>query len=93
MLLDKPKSTLTYPILQYLISVCHYVIAVDCDQIVSRVHTPDGIAIDWVGKKVYWTDGGYNMIEVAELDGSNRLTLFSSGLDEPRAIVVDPLYG
>lgn len=67
--------------------------AVNCDQIVSRVHTPDGIAVDWVGKKVYWTDGGYNMIEVAELDGSNRLTLFSSGLDEPRAIVVDPLYG
>lgn len=74
-------------------SGCHYFIAVHCDQIVSRVHTPDGIAIDWVGKKMYWTDGGYNMIEVAELDGSNRLTLFSSGLDEPRAIVVDPLYG
>lgn len=68
-------------------------VAVSCDQVVSRVHTPDGIAIDWVGKKMYWTDGGYNMIEVAELDGTNRLTLFSSGLDEPRAIVVDPLYG
>lgn len=57
------------------------------------MHTPDGIAIDWVAKKIYWTDGGYNLIEVAELDGSNRLTLFSSGLDEPRAIVVDPFYG
>lgn len=61
--------------------------------VVSDVHTPDGIAIDWVGNKMYWTDGGYNMIEVAELDGSHRLTLFDSGLDEPRAIVVDPLYG
>ncbi|XP_078360002.1 uncharacterized protein LOC144644397 isoform X2 [Oculina patagonica] len=67
--------------------------AAGCDEIVSRVHTPDGIAIDWVAKKMYWTDGGYNMIEVAELDGSNRLTLFNSGLDEPRAIVVDPFYG
>lgn len=92
-LLEKKPSQQTLSILQYLISVCCYFIAVDCDQIVSRVHTPDGIAVDWVGKKVYWTDGGYNMIEVAELDGSNRLTLFSSGLDEPRAIVVDPLYG
>lgn len=89
----KNPSQQTCSILQYLISVCRYFIAVNCDQIVSRVHTPDGIAVDWVGKKVYWTDGGYNMIEVAELDGSNRLTLFSSGLDEPRAIVVDPLYG
>ena len=89
----KNSSQPTYPVLQYFISVCHYFIVARCDQIVSRVHTPDGIAIDWVGKKMYWTDGGYNMIEVAELDGSNRLTLFSSGLDEPRAIVVDPLYG
>ena len=32
------------------------------------------------------------MIEVAEFDGSNRLTLFSTDLDDPRAIAVDPLY-
>ena len=88
----KPKSTnLTNPPV-FNISVS-LLFAVGCDQIVSRVHTPDGIAIDWVGNKMYWTDGGYKMIEVAELDGSNRLTLFSSGLDKPRAIVVDPLYG
>ena len=68
-------------------------IAADCDQIVSGVHTPDGLAIDWVAKKMYWTDGGYNMIEVAELDGRHRLTLFSSGVDDPRAIVVDPFHG
>ena len=59
----------------------------------SDVHTPDGICVDWVGKKIYWSDGGYNMIEVAEFDGSNRLTLFNTGLDNPRAIAVDPLYG
>ena len=33
------------------------------------------------------------MIEVAEFNGSNRLTLFSTDLDDPRAIAVDPLYG
>ena len=59
----------------------------------SDVHTPDGICVDWVGKKIYWSDGGYNMIEVAEFNGSNRLTLFSTDLDDPRAIAVDPLYG
>ena len=61
--------------------------------LISDVHTPDGIAIDWVGRKMYWTDGGFNMIEVAELDGGNRLTLFNTGLQEPRAIVVDPFKG
>lgn len=63
-----------------------------CNEVVSDVHTPDGICVDWVGKKIYWSDGGYNMIEVAEFDGSNRLTLFSTDLDDPRAIAVDPLY-
>lgn len=61
--------------------------------LISDVHTPDGIAIDWVGRKMYWTDGGFNMIEVAELDGGNRLTLFNMDLQEPRAIVVDPFKG
>ena len=42
---------------------------------------------------MYWTDGGYNMIEVAELDGRHRLVLFSTGTEDPRAIVVDPLHG
>ena len=88
----KPSQQNYAILLVFNISVS-LLVAVSCDQVVSRVHTPDGIAIDWVGKKMYWTDGGYNMIEVAELDGTNRLTLFSSGLDEPRAIVVDPLYG
>ena len=60
--------------------------------IVSGVHTPDGIAIDWVAKKMYWTDGGYNLIEVAELDGSKRLTLFNTNMHDPRAIVVDPFH-
>ncbi|XP_027048198.1 low-density lipoprotein receptor-related protein 8-like, partial [Pocillopora damicornis] len=68
--------------------------AADCEVLIQNsTNTPDGIAIDWVGKKMYWTDGHFNRIEVAELDGSHRLTLFDSELDEPRAIVADPLLG
>ena len=29
-----------------------------------------GIALDWIGKKIYWTDAGLDTIEVAELDGT-----------------------
>ena len=28
------------------------------------VDTPDGIAVDWINKKLYWTDTGNDMIEV-----------------------------
>ena len=73
--------------------ICCIFFSADCDEIVSAVHTPDGIAVDWVAKKIYWTDGGFNFIEVSELNGTNRLTLFNSGADEPRAIVVDPFNG
>ena len=52
--------------------------------------TPDGIAVDWINKKLYWTDTGNDMIEVADFDGNNRLQLVKAGLEEPRAIVVHP---
>lgn len=52
-----------------------------------------GIAIDWVGKKIYWSDSGSNSILVAETNGKNKRTLISSGLDKPSSIVVDPAEG
>ena len=61
--------------------------------VVSSVSSPEGIAVDWATKKIYWTDGGHNVIEVAEFDGSHRLTLFYNDIYDPRAIVVDPFHG
>ncbi|ESP00656.1 hypothetical protein LOTGIDRAFT_112161, partial [Lottia gigantea] len=57
------------------------------------VNTPDGIAVDWIHKHLYWTDTGYNKIEVSTLDGKMRRVLIDSDLDEPRAIVLDPSNG
>lgn len=54
---------------------------------------PDGVAIDWIGRKLYWSDAGLDLIEVAELDGSSRLVIVHTGLDEPRAIALDPTEG
>ncbi len=56
----------------------------------DSVHTPDGLAVDWVHKNLYWTDTGTNQIDVMSLTNSHRRTLINDGLDEPRAIVVDP---
>lgn len=53
----------------------------------------DGLAVDWVNDKLYWTDAGKSRLEMANIDGSNRLILFSRNVNKPRAIVVDPASG
>ncbi|XP_036899130.1 low-density lipoprotein receptor-related protein 8 isoform X9 [Sturnira hondurensis] len=59
----------------------------------EQLHSPEGLAVDWVHKHIYWTDSGNKTISVATVDGSRRCTLFSHDLSEPRAIAVDPLRG
>ena len=55
--------------------------------------SPDGLACDWIGQKLYWTDSEVNRIEVSNLDGQMRKVLFRDGLDQPRAIAVYPQIG
>lgn len=55
--------------------------------------TPDGLAIDWLTKKLYWTDGDTNRIEVASLDGKLRKVLYWEEIDQPRAIALVPMDG
>lgn len=59
----------------------------------SEVKHPDGIAVDWVARNLYWTDTGTDRIEVSRLNGSSRKVLISENLDEPRAITLDPTHG
>ncbi|XP_070709677.1 low-density lipoprotein receptor-related protein 6 isoform X2 [Pempheris klunzingeri] len=61
--------------------------------VVPGLASPDGLACDWLGSKLYWTDSETNRIEVAELDGSLRKVLFWQELDQPRAIALDPERG
>lgn len=68
------------------------------DVISLGLKKPEGLAVDWVGKKLYWTNCGdsdweTNRIEVANFDGSYRKVLFWKDLGLPRAIAVDPLKG
>ncbi|XP_035882005.1 low-density lipoprotein receptor-related protein 8 isoform X7 [Phyllostomus discolor] len=59
----------------------------------KQLHSPEGLAVDWVHQHIYWTDSGNKTISVATVDGGRRCTLFSHDLSEPRAIAVDPLRG
>ncbi|KAK3103210.1 hypothetical protein FSP39_017453, partial [Pinctada imbricata] len=61
--------------------------------ITSGLVSPDGLAVDWIAKKIYWTDSETNRIEVSNMDGSYRKVLFWKNLDQPRAIALDPLNG
>ena len=68
------------------------------DVISVGLKKPEGLAVDWIVRKLYWTDCRdaeleTNRIEVANLDGSNRKVLFWKDLGLPRAIAVDPLLG
>ena len=58
----------------------------------------EGLAVDWISKKLYWTDcrdsdRKRNRIEVANLDGTDRKVLFWKNLGLPSAIAVDPHKG
>lgn len=56
----------------------------------QNLKNPDGIAVDWVGKNIYWCDKGLKTIEVSKDDGRFRKVLINDKLDKPRAIVLDP---
>ena len=62
-------------------------------EVIGNLNTPDGIAVDWVNKKLYWTDTGTKRIEVCDYEGRNRLHLVTTGLDEPRTIALYPAIG
>lgn len=59
----------------------------------NQVESPVGVAIDWIGRQIYWTDQHTDLIDVASLNGSIRTMLIWTYLDKPRDIIVDPLEG
>lgn len=63
------------------------------DVVMTGLVSPDGVACDWVTRKLYWVDSEMNRIEASNLDGSMRKVLFWENLDQPRAITLDPVRG
>ena len=59
----------------------------------SSVGSPAGLAIDWITRKLYWTDAGEKRIELSDVDGGLRTVLVWEHLDKPRDIAVNPLSG
>ena len=55
----------------------------------NNLYIPGGLAVNYVGRNIYWTDEGTNRIEVAKLDGSSRRGLITSSVEKPRAILLN----
>ena len=79
---------------EILCEVGHVFLSSDVQVIIdSDIKHPDGVAVDWVARNLYWTDTGTDRIEVSRLNGSSRKVLINDYLDEPRAIALDPTHG
>ena len=58
------------------------------------LHPIDGLAIDWLTNKLYWSEATPETISVLDLERGHRLTLFSLPQSSiPRGIALDPMNG
>ena len=55
--------------------------------------SPEGVAVDWVSRLIFWTDSSLKRLEVANLDGSLRKVLLDKNIQNPRGIAVNPELG
>ena len=61
----------------------------------NRLRSVEGIALDWVAKNLYFTDGSYGTLSVVRLKSTNfedRRELLTQ-LGNPRAVVTHPSVG
>ncbi|EDO39881.1 predicted protein, partial [Nematostella vectensis] len=60
------------------------------DFVMSNLGIPEDLALDWKGRRLFWTDPGLGTISVIGLDGTGRRALIGTS-GKPRAVLVDPL--
>lgn len=58
-----------------------------------EIGSPEGIAIDWASRSIYWTDSMRDTVEVANLETKQRRALINTKLVNPRGIAVYPTRG
>ncbi len=45
----------------------------------THLFWPNGLTIDYAGRRMYWVDAKHHVIERADLDGRNRKAVISQG--------------
>ncbi|CAJ0930175.1 unnamed protein product, partial [Mesorhabditis belari] len=57
----------------------------------TKTETPSSIAVDPIGRYLYWADGGQKpTIQRAYLDGSRREAFVTENVKEPTDLIIDP---
>ena len=74
---------------QYNIILC----ILQCMSVRGILTKTDGLAIDWISNKLYWTDATRTHVSVSDLEGEKRAVLFSDDMKRPRGIALDPTTG
>uniref|UniRef100_A0A669BG50 LDL receptor related protein 1B n=1 Tax=Oreochromis niloticus TaxID=8128 RepID=A0A669BG50_ORENI len=54
---------------------------------------PSALAVDWIGKNLYWCDAEKKTMEVSKANGLYPTVLISSGLKNPTDLALDPQTG
>lgn len=85
-------SQYTYPPNAYLHTYLHQGPAQVVIQ--RQIFQPMSLAVDWIGRKLYWVDMMNQRLEVANLDGSSARVLLSASQDVgmPRGLALDLKY-
>ncbi|XP_076159537.1 low-density lipoprotein receptor-related protein 1B-like [Alosa pseudoharengus] len=58
-------------------------------KIVHRSSVPSALAVDWVGKNLYWCDAEKKSLEVSKANGLYPTTLLSAGVRNPVSLALD----
>uniref|UniRef100_A0A8C6V3R4 Low density lipoprotein receptor-related protein 1Bb n=1 Tax=Neogobius melanostomus TaxID=47308 RepID=A0A8C6V3R4_9GOBI len=62
-------------------------------KIVHRTSVPSALAVDWIGKNLYWCDAERKTLEVSKANGLYPTVLINSGLKNPTDLTLDPQTG
>ncbi|MEJ1270834.1 epidermal growth factor [Cricetulus griseus] len=54
------------------------------------VDTPEGLAVDWISRRIYWTDSGKSLIGGSDLSGKHHQIIIKENIEKPRGIAVHP---
>ncbi|XP_051787046.1 low-density lipoprotein receptor-related protein 1B [Erpetoichthys calabaricus] len=58
-------------------------------KVVHRTSVPSALAVDWIGKNLYWTDTERKSVEVSKLNGLYPAVLVGTGLKYPKDLALD----
>ena len=61
-------------------------------EVIIKNANAEKIVIDWIGRRIFWTESSSKRISVADLDGKERRVLVNT-IKSPRDIEIDATTG